>query len=467
MFPPWALGRSVVSMPWSESLSILRDVLAELYGEKEDIRRVVCDAGLDPSSISFNSKPNNLWHAILEEAEKNNLVPGLLEVAVHNYPKNRELLEAREAYMNRPSLGRPKTEQSPPPAPDSPEPPAVPLKSLPEPSIFPASKPPLHDLSWPGVGHRFLIELRSMTDPSRFPFKPERTTSQREIVDERSQPELAWHISDRLHLSVNLRGKRNDKVKLFWGFYSDNQRRDPLFRKICYDLLEGKEELTLEHYSYEFFSDGYLGLEASATMTLSSLADMNLARKISEQILLLSRKVWPVIEKSIESRNIERNWPAVGHAFLKSAYEAITPLLPFAERDAASEKEVLRVIREEQFVFWQVNKKSYFALCLGGKRLDSVTVHWGFYSEKTRNDPIFRKTINDLFEMKNLIKGVRLVVLGDASYHFDGDNLGLEASRRIDLARLADKRFLDELVRQLVELSTVLLPIIQANYGAE
>lgn len=53
-----------------QTLTNLRDVLADLYVTVQDSRRVVEDAGLRPAFIEFNNKAINNWQNILREANR-------------------------------------------------------------------------------------------------------------------------------------------------------------------------------------------------------------------------------------------------------------------------------------------------------------------------------------------------------------------------------------------------------------
>lgn len=86
------------AMAWSLALTNLRNVLATLYTDEENARRVVVDARLNPQFIAFSSKAITNWQAILEEAQNQDQVEALIEVALKDYPNNKSLLGARQAY---------------------------------------------------------------------------------------------------------------------------------------------------------------------------------------------------------------------------------------------------------------------------------------------------------------------------------------------------------------------------------
>lgn len=74
-------------MPWSPTLTELRDLLADLYPTAQDARRVVEEAGLPPARIAFESTAVNTWHSILREAGKRQMVQTIIDVAQRDYPQ--------------------------------------------------------------------------------------------------------------------------------------------------------------------------------------------------------------------------------------------------------------------------------------------------------------------------------------------------------------------------------------------
>ena len=69
-------------MPWSSSLTTLRNRLAILFPTQEDARRVVEEAQLNPAQIAFDSKAINNWHNILSQAELHNRVTAIVQAAL-------------------------------------------------------------------------------------------------------------------------------------------------------------------------------------------------------------------------------------------------------------------------------------------------------------------------------------------------------------------------------------------------
>ena len=57
-------------MPWDESMTSLRNVLAALYPLVQDSIRIVDAAGLPRAQMRFDAAAINNWHSILDEASK-------------------------------------------------------------------------------------------------------------------------------------------------------------------------------------------------------------------------------------------------------------------------------------------------------------------------------------------------------------------------------------------------------------
>ncbi len=80
-----------------ETLRALRQTLARLYPTVDDARRIITDAGLDPSYIRFDDKAVTNWHNILAEAENRSQLATLVDRARQEFPRNQELLQAIQA----------------------------------------------------------------------------------------------------------------------------------------------------------------------------------------------------------------------------------------------------------------------------------------------------------------------------------------------------------------------------------
>jgi len=96
-------------MPWNPALTQLRDALTELYPDGDSARRVVADAGLNPQRIAYSASAINNWQAILTEADRQDLVDAIVDVATQEFPRNKALAAARAAYRGEaaPSQGAP------------------------------------------------------------------------------------------------------------------------------------------------------------------------------------------------------------------------------------------------------------------------------------------------------------------------------------------------------------------------
>ena len=81
----------------------LRKVLARLFPDEADIRRISDDVGLYVGRIHFGSSALNVWHSVLTEAEKTHKVEVLLKVVKYEYGSNLEFQAVYQAY--RQSLG--------------------------------------------------------------------------------------------------------------------------------------------------------------------------------------------------------------------------------------------------------------------------------------------------------------------------------------------------------------------------
>ena len=81
----------------------LRDILARLYPQEPDSRRVAQDAGLKIGQIPFSPKAVLNWHEILLEAERENRVKFVMQVALREYGDNAELLRAVQYHRARES----------------------------------------------------------------------------------------------------------------------------------------------------------------------------------------------------------------------------------------------------------------------------------------------------------------------------------------------------------------------------
>jgi 3',5'-cyclic AMP phosphodiesterase CpdA len=94
-------------MAWTPRLTDLLAVLMELYPTPDHAAIVAADAGLDRARIPLGGSPEQFWHAILREAERQGAVRRLAEIAARDYPSNvalaRWLAEPESSVETRPS----------------------------------------------------------------------------------------------------------------------------------------------------------------------------------------------------------------------------------------------------------------------------------------------------------------------------------------------------------------------------
>ena len=79
-------------------ITFLRSILAHLYANEADARRIVADAGLATDRITFSGHATNTWHAILTEAEKSGRIDAVLAVALKEYGSNQALQAVAAVY---------------------------------------------------------------------------------------------------------------------------------------------------------------------------------------------------------------------------------------------------------------------------------------------------------------------------------------------------------------------------------
>ena len=86
-------------MNWNRNLSNLRNVLAGLYGDVDEARRIVRDVQMDPAYISFFNRSINTWQSILEEALKHDKVADIVKKAREQYPSIQSLALAEHNLL--------------------------------------------------------------------------------------------------------------------------------------------------------------------------------------------------------------------------------------------------------------------------------------------------------------------------------------------------------------------------------
>lgn len=83
------------SVKWSYHLTMLDELkreLAQLYTTPESARLVSDTAGIPATFIDWEGAPVEIWHRIVDQAEKRHKLPDLLRVAIQQYP-NRPMLQ--------------------------------------------------------------------------------------------------------------------------------------------------------------------------------------------------------------------------------------------------------------------------------------------------------------------------------------------------------------------------------------
>jgi formylglycine-generating enzyme required for sulfatase activity len=88
-------------------LSPLADTLAELYPDQASIRALALTAGLTLGQIPVDPKASNTWVFLLNEAEAQDRTLALLERATSQYPVEKRLRAASQAYTDWVAAGRP------------------------------------------------------------------------------------------------------------------------------------------------------------------------------------------------------------------------------------------------------------------------------------------------------------------------------------------------------------------------
>lgn len=86
-------------MAWNKNLSNLRNVLAGLYWNVEEARRIVLDIEMNPAFISFSNTSINTWQSILEQAQHHDMVQGIIAKAREEYPKVQSLALAEQNLL--------------------------------------------------------------------------------------------------------------------------------------------------------------------------------------------------------------------------------------------------------------------------------------------------------------------------------------------------------------------------------
>ncbi|MFL5804228.1 MAG: trypsin-like serine peptidase [Roseiflexaceae bacterium] len=92
----------MATLIWDNNLINLRDILADLYWDRSDSRRIVQQAGLNPAFINFKESSINNWHFILDYARQDAAsVDSIIDVAIGEQPpaKKDVLLMAKQHML--------------------------------------------------------------------------------------------------------------------------------------------------------------------------------------------------------------------------------------------------------------------------------------------------------------------------------------------------------------------------------
>ncbi|MFZ3116364.1 MAG: toll/interleukin-1 receptor domain-containing protein [Syntrophales bacterium] len=161
-----------------------------------------------------------------------------------------------------------------------------------------SASPGGNQVVWPDVAIDFLKRLKSQLDPSAFPFKPSAMASDEEITE---NLEMDWSVDDNYYFAVWFDGKRKDKVDLLWGYYSEYEKRAPLFRKTAEALcrneawLNKEGDVLIDGNQYYFRSEDLLGFETCQRRSISDLMNPALVETIAKKMTAFSQTVWPII----------------------------------------------------------------------------------------------------------------------------------------------------------------------------
>jgi V8-like Glu-specific endopeptidase len=96
-------SKHMATLIWDHNLFNLRDILADLYWDRSESRRIVQQAGLNPMFIGFKDSAINNWHLILDYARQDSdSVDSIIDVVMREQPpaKRDILLLAKSHALN-------------------------------------------------------------------------------------------------------------------------------------------------------------------------------------------------------------------------------------------------------------------------------------------------------------------------------------------------------------------------------
>lgn len=87
-------------MAWDDSCTDLRDILAEIYFEAADAKRLARDAQLNLTKIDFSGKSINFWTEIIRVAEQDGQLLKLIERVRNENARNQKLSALQLRFTN-------------------------------------------------------------------------------------------------------------------------------------------------------------------------------------------------------------------------------------------------------------------------------------------------------------------------------------------------------------------------------
>jgi hypothetical protein len=85
-------------MVWDPKLTDLRNALSDLYERVGDIKRITDDAGVPSKYIDFKDSAVNVWHNVLLEAQQQQKLQRIIDIARQEYPEDISLNKAADTY---------------------------------------------------------------------------------------------------------------------------------------------------------------------------------------------------------------------------------------------------------------------------------------------------------------------------------------------------------------------------------
>ena len=172
------------------------------------------------------------------------------------------------------------------------------VRSTLEEESTPEQKPaPPKEMEWPEIGLVFLRNLKKALAPD-LPFEP------KEVSDEEGEEEdesVWWYVTENHYYAAWLLNKRTPNVTLGWGFASDYDKRDPLFRTIAEEIqarsVVPDADDDQQEPGYYFLKEGELSVEAEKRVRIEDLADASLLEETAAHFKDFMDKTWPVIRE--------------------------------------------------------------------------------------------------------------------------------------------------------------------------